>query len=210
MTDFSENSPAALLRIVHPVIARHETGIHAIMQRQRLIDWFEECFHLQRQGSESAVETNHEQQVAAGCFVSVNDLLQVDFIQAEGLFAEHMLTGRKCCHHLSRVQVMASGDHDRIDVRIVDYPIFIASAVSESKFLGGVTRMRTVSRTDANHFYATNVFKRRQKRAHGEVARAENSDCQRFLAGKNVCVSPELNFLARFGLWRICDHNTEK
>src|ERR1700733_2895318 len=108
------------------------------------------------------------------------------------------------------MQVMAGGNDNGVDVGIANYPVLIGSAVSETKFVGCVTRVRTVGSADANHPYTTNPFNRRQERAHGKVARAKNSGCQRFLFGKNLTVLSELNFTDRFRLRRISDQHTEE
>src|SRR5580704_6390071 len=41
MADFPENSSTALLGIVYPMIARDESRIHPVMQRQRFMNLFE-------------------------------------------------------------------------------------------------------------------------------------------------------------------------
>src|SRR5277367_3348968 len=65
MANLSKNSSAALLGIIDPVIARDETSVDAIMQRQWLIDPFEKRSHPRRHRSEPTVEINHQYGIAA-------------------------------------------------------------------------------------------------------------------------------------------------
>src|ERR1700676_4411938 len=116
MADFPKYSSAALLRIVHPVIARDETSVDAVMQRHRFLDLFEKRLHLYCHRSESPIETKHQQAIAPRDGISSNNLCQADFAQAKRFLTKDVLAGRKRSQHLGHMQMITSGDHNRVHV----------------------------------------------------------------------------------------------
>src|SRR5882672_11876683 len=64
MTYFPDDSPATLFRIIQPVIGRNEACVHAVMQRQWLMNPSKKTLEPHGERSEPAVETDHEQRLA--------------------------------------------------------------------------------------------------------------------------------------------------
>jgi hypothetical protein len=146
VADFSDDAATALFRIIQPVIGRNEAGIHPVMQRQWLMNLAKKTLEPKRERSEPAVETNHENRLANRSLVLVypHDISQLIFIQAQWLFTEHVLTGLQGREYLSGMQMMTGGDDNGVDSLIADQAVFIGGAVSKSKLLRDVVRMRTI------------------------------------------------------------------
>ncbi len=61
MADFADDAAAALFGIIQPVIGRDKAGVHAIMQRQRLMNPAKKALEPKGEWSEPAVETDHQE-----------------------------------------------------------------------------------------------------------------------------------------------------
>src|SRR5712692_9670651 len=185
MADFPDDASAALFRIIQPVIGRNEAGIHAVMQRQGLMNSAKKTLEPKRERGEPAVETDNKKRLANRLLVLVypHDLAQLIFIQTQRLFAEDVLAGLQGCQHLSGMQVMTSGDDDCVDRQIADQSVFIGGTVVKSELLRDGLGMGAVGGTHADQRHTTNSFYRRQQRAGGEATRSEQSDSNRFRGG---------------------------
>src|SRR5580693_3058850 len=214
MADFPENTSAALLGIIYPVITRDETGVDSVMQRHRLLHLLEKHSHLYCHGSESTVETNHQHGITAGdaACVSANNFGQIDLTQAERLLTEDVLASGKRCQHLGRMQMMTSGDHDRVDVRVVEDSLIVGCTVLEAKFLCRVTSVRAVGSAHSDQSHAVKLLERRQQRTHREAACTQNSDLQRCLAskGSGSSLPDQLDFTVWFSLLGIRNQHTQE
>src|SRR5690242_11335636 len=60
MTDFADDSSAALARIVHPMTARKPAGVYAISDGKRRTAAFEKILCPLRQRRKPAIETHHQ------------------------------------------------------------------------------------------------------------------------------------------------------
>ena len=65
MADLAENAPSALLGIVHPMIGGNVSGVYAIVDGQRFVNFSQELFHLHRHRREAAVKADHQQRSIA-------------------------------------------------------------------------------------------------------------------------------------------------
>src|SRR5712692_11316064 len=129
------------------------------------------ALELERERSEPPIETHHEQRVADQwlLFVDPHDVTQLIFIQAQRLFAENVLTGRQCCQHLSRMQMMTRSNDHGVDARIADEALFIGGTVAKSELLRGVIGMGAVGSAHTGQGHTTNSFYCRQQRTSGEI-----------------------------------------
>ena len=123
MADLAEDASASLLDIVHPMIGRNITGIHAVVDGQRFVDLRQEFFHLHGHGRESAIEADHKERRIVLCRHSRrygdHQCRQVLFIQAERLFAEHGLPGAQGGQRLTGMKMVRSGDEHGLDLWIL-------------------------------------------------------------------------------------------
>ena len=150
MADFADDAATTLFWIIQPVIGRNEAGIHAVMQRQGLMNSAKKTLEPKRERSEPAVETNHEKRLATRVLVSPHDFAQLIFIQAQRLFTEDVLTALQRCQHLSGMQMMTRGDYDGVDRLIADQLVFIGGTVVKSELLRDVMGMGTVGGAHAD------------------------------------------------------------
>src|SRR5579872_4983171 len=175
MANLPEKPAAALLGIVHPMIASNETGVNAVMQDQRFLDLFKKRFHLHGHGSKSTVEPDHQHEIAAIDFISTNDFRQIDFVQAERLLTEDVFAGFEPCQNLGRMQVMPRSDDKRVYSRVVEQPLLLGRAVLEAKLLCCVAGMRTVCATHPHQLNVASPLECREERTHSKVACSEKT-----------------------------------
>src|SRR5580704_13479486 len=214
MADFAKKTSAALFGIVHPVIARDETRVDSVMQCHRLLYLLEKRSHLDCHGGESTVETNHQHRVTArdAACVSANDFSQIDFTQAERLLTKNVLVSGKRCQHLRRMQLMTSGDHDGVDVRVIEDSLLVGCTVAEAKLLCRVTSVRAVGCAHSDQSHTIKLLDRRQQRTQSKAACTQNSDLHRRLARKSSGSSlpDQLDFTAGFSLRGIRNQHTQE
>src|SRR5580704_18739093 len=214
MTGFAEKTSAALLGIVHPVIARDETRVNSVMQCHRLLHLLEKRSHLDCHRSEPTVETNHQHGVTArdAPRVSANNFRQIELAQAKRLLTKNVLASGKRCQHLGRMQMMTSGDYDRVDVRVVEDSLLVGCTVAEAKLLCRVTSVRAVGGAHSDQSHAVKLLERRQQRTHREAACTQSSDPQRCLAskGSGSSLPDQLDFTVWFSLLGIRNQHTQE
>ena len=177
VADFADDAPSTLLRIVQPVVCGKEARVHAIVEREWFPHVVEKTLQPHGKRGKTSIEADHEKR-ARRCGISVgrNNSGELGLVKAKRLFAENMLAGTEGCDYLRGMKMMACGNDDGIDVRVVKNLPLIRGAGAKTKLLGGMPSMRAVRGAGHNHINAANAVHRGQQSAGGKVASPEKTD----------------------------------
>src|ERR1700680_3396256 len=171
MANLSHESPTALLRIVQPVVGGKKPCIHTIVNGHRLTHFLQKTFHANREWSKPPIETNHQNIARRGWTVMRRgDTGAFRFIKIERIFTENVLARIQSCDYLRRMQVVTRRDDDCIDRGIAEDLLLVGGTGTESKFFGGMSRVRTGGRPGDHHFDATNLLDGREQSGGGEAS----------------------------------------
>src|SRR5438477_5495377 len=85
-----------------------------------------------------------------------------------------------------RVQVMAGGNRNRVDARIVQYLPFVRRAVAKVKLIFRVRGMRSGSGTNPNKLHADDALHSGQQDARRKASRTKQADADCFFRDRRV------------------------
>src|SRR5437660_7803939 len=144
MTDFASDGPAALDRIVSPMLGRSAHSVDAIANRQRCCSAGKEILRGNRQRRKASIESHHQPAIwIAG---SSQHVVQILIVKREWFLDKHMLAGSERALRQFSMGAMARRDDNQVCRAVVDHFIrtrdSCAKTVLHSDFARGHTGRR--------------------------------------------------------------------
>ena len=137
MAALPEDAPAALGRVVDPVLGGDESGVDPVVDAKRLRAALEEALQFDRQGGKAPVIADHQQRGIGLCQFGL-DLGQFRPGEGQRLLAEDVLAGPQPGQGLSGVQVVPGEHRQGIDGRIGDQLVHLTGGVAEAVLFSSV------------------------------------------------------------------------
>ena len=169
---------AAALGPVHPVLARQEPGVHAVVDHERRAAARECRLHRRHRRREAPVEAGHEHGLAFGpARVERLDARELVLGERERLLHEDVLAGGERAKHQVRVQVVARGDHHEVHGGVGERRLDVGPGVRRLVALRDVGRGGAGAAHDPAQLEAVaELVEVRQVHALGEAAGAHERD----------------------------------